>query len=153
MPALSTPVQAPAPAAIPSGLFCGPREYWGWAYSTGTGIGNSYTYLMRFAFYSNMTCKVVFAIQHTYALNCALTDSWQYGGTFADQGSQLVFTLQGQHVTNDSCNPSQNGQGPIGGSLTCGYSFDSAHNILTIQLPFGFGPGNWQIFQLHKSSF
>src|SRR5215470_14548936 len=52
VPALSTPVQAPAPAAIPSGLFCGPREYWGWAYSTGTGIGNSYTYLMRFAFYS-----------------------------------------------------------------------------------------------------
>jgi hypothetical protein len=151
MPGLSTPAQAPAVTAIPPGLFCGPHQCFDWHYTEGLGIGNSYEWMIRIAVYPDMTCQVVFVIQHVYAPNpCVLLNVWDYLGTFVVNGQQLVFTLRGQRTQTDSCTPSNNGHWSIGGTLDCGWSFDSAHSILTINLPFVFGLNNWKIFKLNK---
>lgn len=154
VPGLSTPVQAPAVSTIPPGLFCGPHECFDWHYIDGLGIGNSYEWMLRMAFYPDRTCQVVFVIQHVYAPNpCVLLNVWDYLGNFAITGPLLAFTLRGQRTETDSCSPSNNGQWPIGGTLNCNWSFDSVHSILTVNLPFVFGPDNWRIFRLNKISF
>lgn len=154
-PDMSTPGQAPAVTALlPPGLFCGPNVCFDWNFTEPLGIGNTFFWRMRFAFYSNMTCRVVFFRQHEYAPNpCYLRNSYIYSGTFVVHGQQMVFTLRGQQEQTDTCNPSNNFQGPISGSMTCGWSFDSATNILTLTLPFVFGEDNWRIFKLRKIIF
>jgi hypothetical protein len=151
VPVPSIAVQAPTVTPIPPGLICAPNTCWYWGYSPGFGVGDHYNYQIRMAFYPDTTCQVVFVIQHVYAANCTLTSAWDYLGTFVVQGQQLVFSLHGQRSDRDQCNPSNNGQWPIGGTLTCGWSLNQG--ILTIDLPFTFGPGPWRIFKLAKVSF
>ena len=90
VPSLSTPVQAPAVTAIPPGLFCGPHQTFDCHYIEGLGIGDSYEWMIRIALYPDMTCQVVFVIQHVYAPNpCVLLNVWDYFGTFVVNGQQL----------------------------------------------------------------
>src|SRR5690242_1125156 len=51
--------------SVPPALVCPPHVAWNWQYTTGTGISNSYGYLLRMALMENGTGEVVYAIQQT----------------------------------------------------------------------------------------
>src|SRR5215469_16484237 len=127
-------------ASIPPALLCPPHVAWNWQYTTGTGIWNSYGYLLRMALRDNRTGEVVYAIQHTSppessARPCMLTNSWDWRGTVVIQGSQMVFTAQGSRTETNTCNAGQNARWPIHGVLTFQWSLDPTNTKLTIITP------------------
>jgi hypothetical protein len=144
-------------ASIPPALLCPPRVAWNWQYTTGTGIWNSYGYLLRMALRDNGTGELVYAIQQTSPPQtnprpCVLTNSWDWQGTVAIDGSQMVFTTRGWRKETNTCNPAQNGQWPIGGMLSFQWSLDPTNTKLTIITPQPLALGRKR-FTLSKIRF
>jgi hypothetical protein len=144
-------------ASIPPVLVCPPHIAWNWQYTTGTGIWNSYGYLLRMALRDNGTGEVVYAIQHTSppqtsARPCMLTNSWDWRGTVAIQGSQMAFKAQGSRTETNTCNAAQNERWPIRGVLTFQWSLDPTNTKLTIITPQPLALGRKR-FTLSKIRF
>ena len=145
-----TPVLMPAASVIPAGLLCLPHQCWSWIHSTGTSITNYYQYQLRMALWEAApgTGELVFVLEHVYpnpslpSNACERINVWDSTGTVAVQGSQLSFTTQGRRTQKDDCDPTVDGQWPIGGRTNFLWALDPTHTKLFLTLSFYFGGYN-----------
>jgi len=103
------------------------------------------------------TGELVFVLEHVYpnpslpSNACERINVWDSTGTVAVQGSQLSCTTQGRRTQKDDCDPTVDGQWPIGGRTNFLWALDPTHTKLFLTLSFYFGGYNKII--LNKVNF